>query len=188
MGRLKKVWGALAVLGAAMASAAQTKPEDAITNLTAWARFLGITGVAPSPSMDTAVTLAGLVLFLTTAVLWWKSSRTDPKGVAKTALPTPGPVYDHGPSKGLVEIDFGVSRVHRVHQNGSITVNFSWPNHIGLQEGVVEFVHTSRSWISFPKNVTFRGGHAPSLHDGMTTMKFATYDGGSRCWGERMGD
>jgi hypothetical protein len=70
MGRITKITAAFGAFGAAMTVAAQTKPEDAISNLGAWSKWLGLDGVGLPADIDIWVTSFGVLLMVAAFLVW----------------------------------------------------------------------------------------------------------------------
>ena len=64
MGRLAQAYAFAATCGGIVALAAQTKPEDAMSNLGAWVKWLGLGDASLPANADTLATIAGLAVML----------------------------------------------------------------------------------------------------------------------------
>jgi hypothetical protein len=63
-------------LGAVVLGAAQTRPEDAISNLAGWLELLGVNevpGFIANQQADTWGTMVGIVLLLFGIAMWWRN-------------------------------------------------------------------------------------------------------------------
>jgi hypothetical protein len=73
MERIATGWKALGVGGAAMTVLAQTKPEEAISNIAAWAKLVGLEHMPSflmTPRIDQAATVLGLCVLVLALIMW----------------------------------------------------------------------------------------------------------------------
>lgn len=79
MGEGKSRVGPVAAVGSVtVIAAAQTKPEDAISNIGGWLKLLGIDRVPPflaTSETDAWVTAIGSALLIASLVWWWRNKR-----------------------------------------------------------------------------------------------------------------
>lgn len=76
MGRIKSFLGwTVGAAGGVLTLAAQTKPEDAISNLGAWAGRIGLRDLPLPANIDMWATIIGILMMVLAVGFWWRGRR-----------------------------------------------------------------------------------------------------------------